>query len=1029
MSIFVKLPCAAVRTSPAPQIRRFLLVPPSRLDIANTWSRIRGGSVRSALLIALLHALPGTAPLVAQSITSASVSGTVRSTDFSPVGQARVSLSPIGSGSAYDATTTAAGSFAVALVQPGSYEIRVEVFGYRPLVARVLTVGGGEDRTVSLTLTPEPPPVSRVDTVSLGGASSTRWRAGSVQLGGTEIEILPHRFDDLASVASLATSFDEALGAQGLPGDMTLIVADGVPFYRAPHPTARQELLPDALFPRSAVSAVTTVHNASDVELAGSAGAYVNAATRASTNSGGIEFDGSYSGKPTWSSSELDIEAPSLLSWQGGARGGVEISPSARLVLSGEALSQQTPLAPRASETLAGELAGLDADLLGSLTAPGVEQYDRYSGLLRLDVQQSRTSRLFFRGAGGFSRRDFQGAGPVSIAGPAALAQESMDFSTAFGVVSRYSRSTSIEFRAGFSGSYRDFGPSVADVPPAYLTGSGASLGDLPSAAGESNRTDFVVIPVIRWSPDREGRTTFKFGATIRASSHSMRHSPASLGDFQYSDPAALLGGVGFGQATVAPKAEFGTQEYGAFVQYDSRLSPGLRLLLGGRYDYEMIGGDGVPLNQAWFAATGLSNSDFQDGYHQFGLRGSLTWDPVVDGATRVVLTGSMHEGDVDIRAISSFYADATSATSTRFAGSGIGWPQGGIPPLAAPALTSLTLVGPDMRAPRTTHFEVAVLQRLGEASSLFLRGSTRRTDYLTRRRNLNLPLVPQALDPDGRRIMGTLAQEGSLITSTSEDARRFTDFAEAWALDPDGWSEYIGLTAGVEHTSARVDLHASYTYSETTDNWVGARSGAIGSAVPPGLPRAAGETEWAEGVSDFDAAHRAAAGFSARIGPAEVSGVYRFRSGLPFTPGYRLGVDANGDGSSRNDVAFVPDAAQLGSLADSWSCLSEHAGAFAVRNSCRGSSVHSVNARLRLTFARFSGRGVSLTIDGLNLVESSGGVADGALLLVDPTGSITTSPDGSTVTIPTTINAGFGEVLYPSSRGRMLRIGVRIGG
>jgi hypothetical protein len=67
--------------------------------------------------------------------------------------------------------------------------------------------------------------------------------------------------------------------------------------------------------------------------------------------------------------------------------------------------------------------------------------------------------------------------------------------------------------------------------------------------------------------------------------------------------------------------------------------------------------------------------------------------------------------------------------------------------------------------------------------------------------------------------------------------------------------------------------------------------------------------------------------------------------------------------------------------------------------------------------------------LDGFNLIESSAGVIDNALLLVDPTGSITTSPDGATVTIPTTVNDGFGKVVYPSSRGRMLRIGVRIAG
>jgi hypothetical protein len=61
--------------------------------------------------------------------------------------------------------------------------------------------------------------------------------------------------------------------------------------------------------------------------------------------------------------------------------------------------------------------------------------------------------------------------------------------------------------------------------------------------------------------------------------------------------------------------------------------------------------------------------------------------------------------------------------------------------------------------------------------------------------------------------------------------------------------------------------------------------------------------------------------------------------------------------------------------------------------------------------------------------VEPSGGVIDDALLLVDPTSAITTSPDGTTVTIPVTVNPEFGRVVYPSSRGRMLRLGVRIGG
>jgi hypothetical protein len=66
--------------------------------------------------------------------------------------------------------------------------------------------------------------------------------------------------------------------------------------------------------------------------------------------------------------------------------------------------------------------------------------------------------------------------------------------------------------------------------------------------------------------------------------------------------------------------------------------------------------------------------------------------------------------------------------------------------------------------------------------------------------------------------------------------------------------------------------------------------------------------------------------------------------------------------------------------------------------------------------------------IDGFNLIENGDGVVDDALLLVDPDASIVTSPDGTVVTIPFTVNPDFGRILYPTSRGRMIRVGFRIG-
>ena len=141
----------------------------------------------------------------------------------------------------------------------------------------------------------------------------------------------------------------------------------------------------------------------------------------------------------------------------------------------------------------------------------------------------------------------------------------------------------------------------------------------------------------------------------------------------------------------------------------------------------------------------------------------------------------------------------------------------------------------------------------------------------------------------------------------------------------------------------------------------------------------------------------RVVASATTSVGPVTASAVYRFRSGLPFTPRYRAGVDANGDGAFRNDVAFA-DEALVGTLAIPVECDLE-LGSFAARNSCRRHAVHAVDARVRVRLGRWMGREASLTLDGLNLIESEDGVIDDALLLVDPTGTISSA--GGVTTIP----------------------------
>ena len=969
--------------------------------------------VTAALVVAVLAPRPATA----QGVTSAAIAGTVTTATGQPLSGALVTLTALGVGGTHETTTNASGSYSFGLVAPGSYELRVEALGYRPVVARPLTLGGGERGGVSLVLTAAPPPVLTVDTLTLGGATTSRWRAGGTRFGAAEIEGVPHRFDDLTSVTALGTSGDGSLGSQGLPGTMSLVVADGVPFYRAAHPLARAEQLAGPLFGRSSLAGVTVLEDAADIESAGSAAGYLAVSTRTGTSSGGLELDGAWSGGPLWSSNELDITTPSLTSFQGGARTTLAVSPgSSQIVVSADVHRQETPLGPRVGDVVEASLAGLDPVIIGDLVAPSVERLSSYAAMARFDAQRGATSRVFVRGGVGYSQREFDGPSPLTLAGGVVLPEESVDFSFAGGWTRAYQPGLVFELRAGVSGSDRSFERSSSGRPFALLVGSASLLGDVPSGAAESSRTDVLMLPGLRWSI---GPGTLRVGLAARAARHTMRQSPDR--ELFYSDGLALVASQGLMQASDVPEASFSTREVGGYAQYDFELSPALSASVGGRIDYETLPVAEVLPSITWLQASGLRNDEYPATFGQVGGRAALTWDPSLDGTTRIFGTLTVHHGDVDPGALGQLIAQDERATSTLFAGSGLEWPAGSLPG-AATSMATLTLLGPDTRAPRSTRAGVGLVRRLMSSWNVHLGAAYRRTDFLMRRRNLNRPAVAAAVDAYGREVFGTLQQDGALVSATGADVRRFAGFNDVWALDPDGWSEYWGVTGGLEYSSGATSFFVSYTRSETTDNWLGASAALVDAQLSPRLP---GADDWSEGTSDFDAPGRITALAITSFGPVDFSVLYRYRSGLPFTPRYRAGVDANGDGSSRNDVAYV-DASLVGPLLAGSPCLSDQVDAFAARNSCRGPSAQGLDVRLSLRIGRVLSRDASLVVDGFDLVEPADGVVDDALLLVDPTGTLTSA--GGTVTVPVNANPDFGKILYPSSRGRMIRIGFRIG-
>ncbi len=141
----------------------------------------------------------------AQSLTAGAVAGTVRDPAGSAVGAALITLTNVASGLSRTATGTPGGRYRLSLVPPGEYQVLVEHLGYRPVRLLGVLVRSGTSVDVSVTLTPAPPPVTRVDTVPFatgGGAGFGEW------FSPIAVRLLPDAAGDITDLGRLSAISD-----------------------------------------------------------------------------------------------------------------------------------------------------------------------------------------------------------------------------------------------------------------------------------------------------------------------------------------------------------------------------------------------------------------------------------------------------------------------------------------------------------------------------------------------------------------------------------------------------------------------------------------------------------------------------------------------------------------------------------------------------------------------------------------------------------------------------------------------------
>jgi hypothetical protein len=961
----------------------------------------------------------------AQSISRGGIGGSVRDSTGAGIPEALVTLTDEIAGARQTVAVASDGAFEFTLLAPGSYEVRAEQIGYRPVVVRDIHVEPSLRPVVTVTLKADSMPVTRIDTVSWSGPAFASEAGASYTLPRQLVQRFPTGRYDLASFGDFTTVAASDWGLEGLPGSATGVVIDGQPYDVAKSPwLPRRDPFGPAL-PLAAFAETAAELAPLDIDWGDYAGGVASATTRRGTSQLTTQIFGDWA--PISSSGLFDKGSLTPQTFLGGlVVAGPVRRDTANFVIGGQAeqLDLLRPAAWPAADSALADAAGAAGQSLTAYLTPRLVRETRASGFGRFNWLIAPGQMLDAWVSGGHYSRDDPDVGPLAAPGLGARA-EGTDLTAGAVITSRLTGRLSQELRAGFVNSQRKY--TAAPLPATYFA-DGQAAGTDPTLPGSFDLTsvrlrDDILVDL--------GTHQLKLGIGGVINNYNDSYTFGSGGSFYFTDATGLgaMRGAYYGVAGTEPGAQFTVPELAVLLQDRWEVAPGFAFLVGARYDAEFLPRSSILPNQAWLNATGLSNDSIRSMIGKWSSRLGFDWRAGQHEDWHLRGGIGLYYSRVDPAVLAELIGQAGQNDVHRGVGALGAWPTAPEVAAAPDVGARLTLLGPDFQPPRSGKASLGIGRRLGRSGIIELALDVRHTDFLPRRHDLNRPLGVSGHDQYGRPIYGTLVKEGSILALDPSSPRRFGGFELVSAIDPDGYSDYAGVTLRlVEPLGRFVRLYGSYTYSHTSDNWLsGLNAGPYAQLSP--FPDSLGGQDWADGTSGFDIPHRVSLGVELR--PAGSDAVtlavrYRWQSGEPFTPGVGTGVDANGDGSFTNDPAFVDDTLPgMSELFAAWPCLRPMVGQFAKRNSCRDPDVGTVD--LRLGIAPVRRYPVELWVEGFNLNDPAQGVWDHALYNVDPAAVLGVDNTTRRVTIPYVVNPHFGKQLRLLSPGRVVRVGLRV--
>jgi hypothetical protein len=968
-------------------------------------------------LLLLGHAAPALLP--AQGVTTAAVGGRVTNEQGQGVSSVQVVVTNLATGAVSGVLTRGDGRFFIPGLQPGSYRVAISAIGYQAQ-AREATLTLGETSTFDFSLAVAAVALEGI-TVSVDqSAVINQGRTGtSAVVSDSTLRRSPTITRDLQDFTRLVPQLavtNTTTGATSAGGrnarynqlqidgtasnDLFGLAASGSPGGQAGAKTITLE----------AVQELQVVLAPFDVRQNGFTGASINAVTRSGTNAffgslSGFTRNEAFVGRYT---TPADTASAPVADFQNreiaGSFGGPIARDRAFFFVAGETTARRDPVnyiagtdaatgvTIQQAEQVRAYLQSLGYDA-GSIDPRDVER-ESTNLFGRFDLNLGQNNRLTFRHNYVTGFRDQFSRSATSFAlGNAGYVQNNTTNSSVLQLNSGLGGGIFNELRLGYNRvrDHRDF--AGGDFPRVTVRFGGANRAVVGGSEPNSmaNVLDQDALEITNDLTIPRGAHTFTIGTSNEFAKFRNLFANNIFGTYVFESLADLQAGRVFqynyrytapGREGL-PDASFPYRRYSVYAQDRWSALDNLQLTFGIRYElptFPNSPGNNALVEQFY----GRRTDEVPNSNGLINPRFGFNWDVFNDRTTQVRGGVGYFSGRAPFVWVSNAYGNtgldyvtftctAQLGNAPRFVADPYDQPRN-CAGATSPAPNTIALLNPDLKLPQVARYSLALDRELPLGLVGTVEGLYTRTIHDLLYQNLRIQPVPGAGLVEGRPLYRNRAGTPGIgdvidVTNTSEG---FT----------------YSLTTQVQRPFRNNwDFSVAYTFSRAEDLAPLNNSQAFSNYQfnlhrgDPNNPERA--------LSDNDIPHRLIGTSSYRLSlfgraATDLSLVYVGQSGRPFS--FRYGSDINGDGSSGNDLAYVPASQgeirfastaavpaqqsweNLNAFIESVDCLREARGSIIARNACREPWSNRFDVRVAQSVSTVRRQNAQITLDVLNV-------------------------------------------------------------